>query len=92
MHRTDRTRFIVPPQAAIPTFEVVSGSCKVRNECVYSDNYVNHIFWWMRMLGEYSNSQDCVIEQNRPFKLDVRLFDVENDLVTLPDRSYRKCA
>ena len=94
MHRTDRTRFIVPPQAAIPTFEVVSGSCKVRNECVYSDNYVNHIFWWMRMLGEYSNSQDCVIEQNRPFKLDVRLFDVEShglcsfDSLTVNGKAY----
>ena len=57
--------------AESPSFEVVSGSCTVKGDgCVYSDNFGPG--------QKYSDSQDCVIEQNVPFKLDVTSFDVQD--------------
>ena len=57
--------------AEYPSFEVVSGSCTVKGDgCVYSDNFGPG--------QKYSDSQDCVIKQNVPFKLDVTSFDVQD--------------
>ena len=64
------------PPPPVPTFKVVSGSCTVKDQCVYSDNFGPAVPG--RPGQKYSNFQDCVIKQTVPFTLNVRSFDVED--------------
>ena len=73
-------RHPVSTNDVFPTFEVVSGrgSCRVKSDgCVYSDDFGTG--------QEYSEKHDCVIKQNVPFPLDVRVFDVRYDYLCRND-------
>ena len=51
------------------TFEVISGDCTVRNQCVYSNFGV----------AQYENRANCIIKQSSSFPLQMRQFDVESN-------------